>query len=189
MMMSCLIEELKAIPDHRKARGKRHPLWVLLLLILMGVMAGYRGYRPLQRFTADYSQSLAELLGIELHRVPSFSTFRRTMLALDLDALSDAFEMWMLQQPELLRLGTGAVAIDGKRIRQPIEAEDGKQRLVGLVSLFASQSGVSLKLQALTEQENQEIEVVRTLLKSLKLEGLILTMDALHAQKNTPSCA
>ena len=111
------------------------------------------------------------------------------MLALDLDALSDAFEMWMLQQPELLSLGTGAVAIDGKRIRQPIEAEDGQQRLVGLVSLFASQSGVSLKLQAITEQENHEIEVVRTLLKSLKLEGLIITMDALHAQKNTPSCA
>ncbi len=25
--MRCLIEELKAIPDHAKARGKRHPLW------------------------------------------------------------------------------------------------------------------------------------------------------------------
>ena len=188
--MSCLIEELKAIPDHRKARGKRHPLWILLLLILMGMMAGYRGYRPLQRFTCEYSQALSELLGIKLtRRVPSFSTFRRTMLELDLEALSDAFELWMLQQPELLSLGTGAVAIDGKRIRQPIETDVGQQRLVGLVSLFSSQSGVSLKLQAITAQENHEIEVARTLLKSLKLEGLILTMDALHAQKNTPSCA
>ena len=122
MMMSCLIEELKSMPDQRKARGKRHCLWVLLLLILMGVI-GYRGYRPLQRFASEYSQPLSELLGIELQMVPSFSTFRRTMLEIDLDALSDAFEMWMLQQPELLSLGTGAVAIDGKRIRQPIEAE------------------------------------------------------------------
>ena len=187
--MSCLIEELKVIPDHRKARGKRHPLWVLLLLILMGMMAGYRGYRPLQRFTSEYSQPLSELLGIELHGIPSFSTFRRTMLEIDLNALSHAFELWMLQQPELLSLGTGAVAIDGKRIRQPIETEDGESRLVGLVSLFSNQSGVSLKLQALTEQENHEIEVVRTLLQSLKLEGLILTMDALHAQKNTASRA
>ncbi len=155
----------------------------------MGMLAGYRGYRPLQRFTSEYSQPLSELLGIEFHGIPSFSTFRRTMLEIDLDALSDAFEMWMLQQPELLSLGTGAVAIDGKRIRQSIDTEDGQSCLVGLVSLFSSQSGVSLKLQALTAQENHEIEVVRTLLKSLKLEGLIITMDALHAQKNTPSRA
>ena len=187
--MSCLIEELKSISDHRKARGKRYPLWVLLLLILMGMMAGYRGYRPLQTFVSEYYAALSELIGIELSRVPSFSTFRRTMLEIDLEQLSDAFEMWMLQQPELVSLCTGGVAIDGKRIRQPIEMQDGKQRLVGLVSLFASQSGVSLKLQALTEEENHEIEVVRTLLKTLKLEGLIITMDALHAQKNTASCA
>lgn len=187
--MSCLIEELKAIPDPRKARGKRHPLWVLLLLILMGMMAGYRGYRPLQTFVAEYYAPLSELIGLELNGVPSFSTFRRTMMEIDLEQLSEAFEMWMLQHPELLSICAGAIAIDGKRIRQPIETKEGKQRLVGLVSLFASQSGVSLKLQALTEEDNHEIEVVRTLLQSLKLEGLIITMDALHAQKNTASCA
>ena len=181
--MSCLIDELKAIPDHRKARGKRYPLWVLLLLILMGLMAGYRGYRPLQTFVSDYHASLSELIGISLKSIPSFSTFRRTMRDINLEALSTAFELWMLQHPDLLSLGTGTVSIDGKRIRQPIETPHGEERLVGLVSLFASQSGVSLKLAALTEESNHEIAVVRTLLESLKLEGLIISMDALHTQK------
>lgn len=132
--MSCLLDELKAIPDHRKARGKRYSLWVLLLLILMGMMAGYRGYRPLQTFATDYHESLSELMGLELHSIPSFSTFRRTMMEIDLESLSTAFELWMLQHPDLLSLGTGTASIDGKRIRQPIETPQGEERLVGLVS-------------------------------------------------------
>jgi len=31
-----LIDELKQIPDYRKGRGKRHDLWLVLLVILLG---------------------------------------------------------------------------------------------------------------------------------------------------------
>ncbi|WP_008311218.1 hypothetical protein [Leptolyngbya sp. PCC 6406] len=31
-----LIEQLKQIPDHRHLRGRRHPLWMLLILSLQG---------------------------------------------------------------------------------------------------------------------------------------------------------
>jgi hypothetical protein len=30
-----LIEALQSIPDYRSARGKRHPLWVVLVMIVM----------------------------------------------------------------------------------------------------------------------------------------------------------
>ena len=113
----------------------------------MGMMAGYRGYRPLQPFVREEYSALSELIGFELTGDLSFSTFRRTLLEIDLELPSHAFEMWMLQHPDLVTLSTGAVAIDEKRIRQPIEMQDDQQRLVGLVSLFASQSGVSLKLK------------------------------------------
>jgi hypothetical protein len=46
--MSNLIEAFKRISEYRKARGKIHPLWVLLILIVMGMLAGYGDYRPLQ---------------------------------------------------------------------------------------------------------------------------------------------
>lgn len=45
-----LIESLKQIPDYRKGKGKRHALWLVLLLILLGTLCGYRGYRPLADF-------------------------------------------------------------------------------------------------------------------------------------------
>jgi hypothetical protein len=62
--------------------------------------------------------------------------------------------------------------------------ENGKARFVGLVSLFALETGITLKLEALTWQKNSEIKVVQTLLEKLQVDGLLITMDALHAQKN-----
>lgn len=187
--MSNLIEELKQIPDFRKNRGKCYPLWVLLLLTIMGILAGYQGYRPLQHFVQEHHESLCQLLGIELKRVPSFSTFRRMMMGLDVQQFSDRFESWMLSQSQDTSVGSGDAAMDGKRICQGLTDDQGVERFVGLVSLFGLEHGVTLKLQALTEEENSEITVVQSLLEALELEGLMITMDALHAQKNTALCA
>lgn len=183
--MSSLIEEFKQIPDFRKARGQSHPLWVLLLLVLMGTLAGYHGYRPLHTFVEEHHRSLSELLGLETLRVPSHSTFRRVMLGLDFFALSEQFEHWMESQGVAHSAEHRVAAMDGKRIRQRLTDATGKERFVGLVSLFAVEAGITLKLAALTQQDNSEIKVVQTLLESLQIDGLLITMDALHAQKNT----
>jgi len=183
--MSSLIEELKQIPDFRKARGKSHHLWVLLLLIIMGILAGYNGYRPLQTFAQEHHGSLCQLLGLKKFRVPSYSTFRRVMLGLDFLALSHQFDHWMGSQGTVYCPDNHVASIDGKRIRQRLTDASGKERFVGLVSLFAVEAGITLKLEALTQQDNSEIKVVQTLLETLKLDGLLITMDALHAQKNT----
>jgi hypothetical protein len=45
-----LLKALKSVPDYRSPRGKRHPLWLILLLIVMGNLAGYQGNRPLAAF-------------------------------------------------------------------------------------------------------------------------------------------
>jgi hypothetical protein len=72
-----LLEALKSVPDYRSARGKRHPLWLILLLIVMGNLAGYQGNRPLAAFAQRYGGPIARLLQVELRSMPSFSTFRR----------------------------------------------------------------------------------------------------------------
>ncbi|MCC5670550.1 hypothetical protein LC653_43960 [Nostoc sp. CHAB 5784] len=33
-----LIEQLQEVPDYRHIRGRRHELWLVLLLILLGAM-------------------------------------------------------------------------------------------------------------------------------------------------------
>lgn len=176
-----LIEALQNVPDHRHARGMRHPLWVILVFIVMGNLAGYQGNRPLGEFAHRYGSEIARLLGIELSSVPSFSTFRRTQIGLDFMALSETFRTWMAQH---ISLDEDTYAIDGKRIRQPISGDDGKQRFVGLVSVFGQTQGISVDLAALSETDNSEIKVVQYLIDKLQLKGALLTLDALHAQKN-----
>lgn len=175
-----LIEAFQNVPDHRHARGIRHPLWVILVLIVMGNLAGYQGNRLLGEFAQRYGSEIARLLCIDLNSVPSFSTFRRTQMGLDFIALSTAFRAWMAQH---ISPDEDTYAVDGKRIRQPISGEDGKQQFVGLVSVFAQKQGISVDLAALSETDNSEIKVVH-LIDKLQLKGALLTLDALHAQKN-----
>ena len=99
--MSSLIESLNQLFDPRKACSKSHPLWILLLLIIMGTMAGYQGYRPLDAFVNEHHQSLLQALGVEFKAL-SFSTFRRIMLVLPFDAFNDAFEAWMNRSSDSL---------------------------------------------------------------------------------------
>lgn len=179
--MSSLISALQSIPDHRSARGKRYPLWVLLVFIVMGNLAGYRGNRPLAEFAQRYGPELTRLLQVDLKEMPCFSTFRRVHIGLDFTALCDAFRTWM--EP-LVELDEDSYAIDGKRIRQPITGEDGKTRFVGLVSVFAQKQGITVDLASLSETENSELSVAQYLVEKLHLQGAVLSLDALHAQKN-----
>jgi hypothetical protein len=52
------IEQLKQIPDHRKNKGKRHPLWLIMCLTLLGTLCNYHGYRPLADFCEKHWQTL-----------------------------------------------------------------------------------------------------------------------------------
>ena len=40
-MEKSLIDYLKQIPDFRHSSGTRHPLWLVLLIIILGMMSGY----------------------------------------------------------------------------------------------------------------------------------------------------
>ncbi|AFZ30300.1 hypothetical protein Glo7428_1744 [Gloeocapsa sp. PCC 7428] len=55
-----LIAHLKQVL-YRAARGQRHRLWLVLLLIILGAMIGYWGYRPLAEFTQRYGRECRRL--------------------------------------------------------------------------------------------------------------------------------
>jgi hypothetical protein len=74
--MGNLIDTLQQVSDFRKAHSRSHPLRILLLLMIMVILAGYQGYRPLETFAVEYQQSLCDLLGLERLKIPSHSTFR-----------------------------------------------------------------------------------------------------------------
>ncbi len=74
-----LITSLQEIRDFRAAQGKRYPLWLILLLVVMGTISGCQSYYALEDFGVRHYQAVSEKLGLTVTRLPSDTTFRRIL--------------------------------------------------------------------------------------------------------------
>lgn len=177
-----LIEALQTIPDHRRGAGRRYRLWVFLLLVILGTMSGYRGYRGLARFMHRHQEHLAQQLGLPRAQLPSYSTIRRLLLEIDFDAVACAFNAWA-QASRLVAAGSNC-AVDGKSLKNTLsDAQNAQQNFVNVVSVFQLEQGLVVGQAAFENQHSREIAVVYALLERLQLSGVTLSLDALHAQK------
>jgi predicted transposase YbfD/YdcC len=182
-MSKSIIDYLKEVPDPRGAQGSRDDLWQILLIIIMGIMSGYKGYRGLDRFVERHRRTLIKLLALKQGTVPSYSTLRRMMIDVDYAKLISAFNSWVQEQP----MARGAaIAGDGKSLRNTVSnAENNQQNFISMVSLFSQQQGVVVAAAIMENKKESEICVIQQLLSQLNLENHVFTMDALHCQKKT----
>ena len=69
-----LITSLQEIRDFRASQGRRYPLWLILLLVIMGTSSVAEvTTRPLD-FGARHYQAVSEQLGLIATRLPSDTT-------------------------------------------------------------------------------------------------------------------
>ena len=176
-----LIEHLQTIRDFRTQPD--YPLWVVLLLVVMGTMSGCTGYRPL----ADVDRHQTALLGLlELpgERLPSLSTLRRIMVRVNFVSFTDAFNAWA--QETVALAPAEHVALDGKSIKASVSDYDQPyQDFVSVVSVFRIAQGVVVGLETMRNRQTSEIKTVEVLLETLQLKGVCFSLDALHTQKNS----
>jgi len=185
VMTTCLIEELKKIEDFRISEGRRHPLWIILLIVIMGTMSGYLGYRALGDFVTRHREALIITLKVPKKRLPSYSTIRRVMMGIDFEEFIKVFNNWAIATVSTEERRW--LAVDGKTINgsQTID-EKNYSRFVQVVSVFSTTTGITVGMNSWVSTEKSEIVVVQNLIKALKLEGVVFTLDALHCQKKRP---
>ena len=178
------IEQLKQIPDHRKSKGKRHPLWLVLCLTLLGILCNYHGYRPLADFSQKHWQTLQSILELPADsRIPSYSTFRRVIQGVEIDSLVNLFNEWCKE-----RTGESEqwLAMDGKCIKCTYtNTSEAGQNFITTVSAFTHDTGEVTALAVSENKQVSEIEIVKQVITTLEGQKASFTLDALHCQKAT----
>lgn len=179
-----LLDALATVPDPRSPHGRRYPLSPLLAAVVMAMLSGHHGYRPIGRFLRHNADDLKRYLDFGRDALPTFVTVRSVLQALDFDALAAAFRGWAAE-----RLPDGEVlAVDAKAVRSTVSEHDGAaQDFVALVSAYGVRSGVAVTAAAYRNGETSEVaaaqDLVADLASVLDLEGVTVTLDALHCTK------
>lgn len=183
--MLTLIRFLKKVNDPRNKLGKRHPFWLILLLVILGIMFGQLGYRDIAAFGKAHQKLIVNFFKIECDRLPSYSTIRRAMMLIKTSDLVEVFNQWA-RSLSPVSLDSDWVSIDGKCLKSTcINHSNKHQNFVSIVSLFSSSTGLVLKLQNFQNKKSSEIKQVQELVKTEATEGQVFTLDALHCQKQT----
>jgi hypothetical protein len=183
MGIEALVEQLKTIPDWRRGRAVQYPLWLMLLLTLLGVMSGYSSLRGLADFMERHQQEVADYFRLSKAKLPKYPTIREMVQKVDASAVAWVFQRWA---KATTRVEAGdALALDGKALGSTVVDQDGSgQDFVMVVSACVQSWAGVIGQIGFHNGEASEIGAVRQLLEQLDLKGVWVTLDALHAQKN-----
>ena len=164
---------LASVPDHRRAAGKRCPLAGLLLIAVAALLSGRRDQLGIVRWGRRLAPDALASIGITRDRVPAPSVWCELFKELDAVALERALGAWVRGGQ-----AAGHAATDGKRLRGSATAHSAGVHL--LAAFSASLHGVVGQLAV--APDGNEITAA-LLLKTLPLDGVTITGDALFAQK------
>jgi predicted transposase YbfD/YdcC len=179
-----LAAHLALLPDLRKRRGVRYPLSMLLTIAVLAKLAGQSRLEPIADWAQKRAVELAQLFGRERTTMPHQTTWSRVFgLAVDVDALEQSLARFFQntqRKAELRSRGSIVLAIDGKTVRGTIPA--GSTQGLHLMAAYLPQQGVVLAQLAVDTKTN-EIVAAPKVLAQLDLSGIVVTGDAMQAQR------
>lgn len=177
-----LMDVLSDITDPRQAKGTRHPLKAILALSVAAMLCGYRSYSAIAEWGRNYGDEFLQALGFRRRKAPCAATFFNVYGRLDEEELERKLGAWAEGLSELTQAETELLeqtCLDGKSLRG--SRKQGAPA-AHLLSALGRRLGMTLGQVAVSDKTN-EIGVVLDLLKTLMLEGKVVTCDALLTQR------
>ena len=180
-----LLAALAAVPETRHWCGVRHPLATTLAVAVavLGLLCGMRGYRAIGQWVHSLTPAQRRRLGCFQSPttgqsvVPSMETLRRTLIAVNPDALRAA----VAASRAAVAPSTGPLALDGKTRRRSSATPTPQRHLLGVVRHHL----LHLVAPADVGEKENAIPVAQRVLGTLPLDDTIVTADALHTQTAT----
>lgn len=181
---SPLLDILEQVPDPRRAEGKLYKLPHVLLFSILAIVSGCNSYRGIVTFIDVHRQSLNAVFGLQWRRAPAHTAIRYILQGLDPAAVEQAFRRHAgLLQAARQTPGEGTIALDGKILRGSFDRFHDRAA-AGVLSAFATDTALVLAHADIAEKAG-EIAAAQALLAELGLAtGTLVTLDALHCQKN-----
>jgi len=182
--LGSLYERFRALEDPRSGHGLHHRAASTLACAAVATLLGagsYQGYEDIcKRLTERQRRALRCYYDRKKGRYvsPSDSTFYRVLRLINPDHLEAIVSGWLFEQDigQIERL-----AVDGKVLRGT-GREDGKP--LALLSAVTHKLRTTLRSVPISEKSN-EIPAMAPLLTGMKLEGSLITADAMHCQQET----
>lgn len=170
-------KNLDCIQDPRH-HNVRHNLYDMLMITLCAVVSGADAWTHVAEFGRSKSAWFKEFLELP-NGIPSHDTFGRLFAKVDPTGFQTFFARWVQDLGESLCGKT--VAIDGKTLRGSQDRINAKAP-THMISAWASEIRLVLG-QIKTEAKSNEITAIPELIKTLALQGAIVTIDAMGCQK------
>jgi predicted transposase YbfD/YdcC len=168
------------ITDPRVDRGSNHDLLEMVFIALTAAICGADGWTDVERFAKAKVDWFRGYINLE-YGVPSHDTFGRVFSRLDTGEFLSLMHDWVD------RFATSPrgqdIAIDGKTLRGSFDQSSGQSAL-HTITAFTTESRLVLRQLSVDEKTN-EIPAVPMLLELLELSGSVVTLDAMHCQKET----
>jgi hypothetical protein len=174
---------LAEIEDPRRAEGKLYRLPHVVLFAILAMVAGANSYRAIHSFIDVHLARLRGSFALSWRRAPAYSTIRFILQQLDTVSVEDVFRRHAaILHAQAAPARQCHVAIDGKALRHSFDHFQDR-KAAHILSAFASDAALVLAHFDCDEKSN-EIPAVQALLAELGLAGAVVTVDAMHCQKN-----
>jgi hypothetical protein len=174
-----LLTFLSQVPDPRGRQGRRHLLEAMLASVVCAMLQGARGYAAIAEWVHLQEVEFWHALGFT-RRPPKQGAFRKLLMALSPEHFERVLADWTkyclgmsINEP------LEAVAMDGKTLCGTLQSHE---RAVHLLALLDQRTGCVLS-QTRVDAKTNEHKAALDLLKTLVLEGRVITGDAMFCQR------
>lgn len=170
------LEHFSDLEDPRQRAKVLYPLDEVLLLCLLGVLAGCESWVEIAKF-GEKKLALLRRFRPYLDGTPSHDQLGAIFAVLDAGQFQRCFIAWA---SSFTGLDADIVAIDGKTLRRAYQ-EGGAKAPIHMISAWSARRNLVLG-QAKVADKSNEIVAIPQLLELLTIAGATVTIDAMGCQ-------
>jgi predicted transposase YbfD/YdcC len=179
-----VVRYFEELEDPRSTINRRHPLTSVVVIAMMGVLAGARGPTAIAKWAMLKKDLLLQSLDLP-NGIPHKDVFLRVLGSLKPGAFQACFANWLQSLRSDASTASGVdqpvFAVDGKTLRRSHDHKNGLGAMHS-VSVWAADFGLTLG-QVACEEKSNEITAIPELLRLVDIKGAIITIDAMGTQK------